>query len=117
MELKVKVHEVRPTNKISATFQAREIIAVEDSNPKYPEYITFKLVQDKCSLADSLQVGQVINVHFNLKGKAKEYNGETKYFNSLEIWKIDNVANSPAKKSAPTEAYTPPMEVDDDLPF
>lgn len=51
-----------------------------------------QLVNDKCSLLDNIYAGTKVNVSYNLKGR--EWNspqGETKYFNTIEAWKITKV--------------------------
>jgi hypothetical protein len=49
-----------------------------------------QVTQDKCSLLDTISVGMVVEVSINLRGKSwTNPQGETKYFNTLEAWKID----------------------------
>jgi hypothetical protein len=37
-----------------------------------------------------LKVGQEVDVHLNIRGRSwQNPQGETKYFNTLEAWKID----------------------------
>jgi single-strand DNA-binding protein len=89
------------------------------------------LVQDKVSLVDSLNVGDEVKVLFNLKGREwVSPQGETKYFNTIDAWRIEKVGSSPSssasssnQQSQPTSMETgaPPVfssnSVDDDLPF
>ena len=44
-------------------------------------------LQDKIELLDSITVGQIVTINFNIRGR--EYNG--KYFNNLTGWKISTV--------------------------
>ena len=86
--LKVKLETVQ----VSEKFKKREFVITIDTNSNYPEHVSFQLAQDKVSLIDTLQVGEEIKVHFNLKGR--EWNspqGETRYFNTLDAWKIEKI--------------------------
>jgi len=111
------------TENKTGTFQAREfVIEIEG---QYPQVIKFQLVQDRCSLLDAYNEGEVIKVHFDLRGR--EWNG--KYLTNLNAWRLEKgdaaaasgqTASSstppPPPSSFPTVADEPPG-ADDDLPF
>ena len=77
-------------------------------------------------MLDSVRVGDELKVHFNLRGRewTSPKDGVTKYFNTLEAWRIEKVggAGSAVASSAAaapvesTEAFTATSQ-DDDLPF
>ena len=93
-------------------FQKRELIIT--TNDDYPQPICIEFVQDKCTLLDNYSVGQDVKVGINLKGREwKSPEGETKYFNSIQGWRIDaDKDEKPAPEPPKTEE-----EEDDDLPF
>ena len=73
-------------------------------NPQYPEYIKFELIQEKCDQLDSFNVGQELNIAFNLKGrKWSDPQGSVKYFNSLQAWKLSAVhaISTPSSSTPP----------------
>ncbi|MFJ1491199.1 DUF3127 domain-containing protein [Capnocytophaga canis] len=78
-------------------FQKRDLVITTEE--MYPQHIIIQFTQDKCALLDNLQLGQKVNVHFNLRGREWiSPQGEIKYFNTLDAWKIEmvqvtNVAN------------------------
>lgn len=115
-EIEGVLHKKFETENKTDTFQAREmILEIQDGN--YPQLIKFQLVQDRCSLLDSITEGQKIKVSFDLRGR--EWNG--KYFTNLNAWKIQEIAlESSLPEEFPTAADEPinidPQE-DDDLPF
>ena len=125
MDVKGKLLEIFETQQVSATFKKREFVLEYADNPQYPEFVKFELIQDKCDLLNSYQIGQEINVSFNLKGrKWVDPKGETKYFNSLQAWRINPAENAaPAAQGgapAPTANDEPEWlnsEDGDDLPF
>ena len=99
---------------ISEKFKKREFV-VQDDSSQYPQVISFQLVQDKCSLLETYNEGDEISVSFNLKGRewVSPKDGTTKYFNSLEAWKIEGEA---AAAASATPAVATADEADD-LPF
>ena len=88
--LKVKGQTIQVSDK----FSKRELVVTEDS-PTYPQHISMQLTQDRCSLLDGFNVGDKVKVSINIKGR--EYvdkQGETKYFTSIEAWKIALVSGT-----------------------
>lgn len=99
---------------ISDKFAKREIVLTDDGE-KYPQEVVFQFTQDKCDLLDSFGEGQEVEISFNLRGRRWESpKGETKFFNTLEGWKLESVGGS-----TPTPAPTPvdTEGEDGDLPF
>ena len=124
MNIKGKILELKDTVQVTDTFKKREFIVEYAENPQYPEFVKFELVQDKCDLIDNLSVGQEIEVHFNLRGrKWTDPQGEVKYFNSLQAWRIDPVSSNVAPEGGdPGNTEEPAWlsadeNTDDDLPF
>lgn len=115
-----KIVEKYDTQTIKDTFKKREFVLEYAENPQYPEFIKFELIQSNCDQLDTLNVGDDVTVNFNLKGrKWTDPQGEVKYFNSLQAWRID-------KKAGATQDTPPPptqewakedFSQDDDLPF
>ena len=112
------------TQKISDRFQKREFVIEYAENPQYPEYVQFELIQDKCSLLDSYKVGDEVEVYFNLKGrKWTNPQGQVKYFNSLQAWKLENTGQQqgpPPMDSGDLNNMEEPgwiSEDEQDLPF
>jgi hypothetical protein len=125
--LKVKL----PEQNVSEKFKKRDFV-ITDNSSQYPQHVTFQLTQDRSNLIEPFQEGQEIKVFFNLRGREwQSPQGETKYFNTVEAWKIENAnAAAPApqaqpqyaapQQSAPNVAGTtfiPASTQDDDLPF
>ena len=121
-EVEGKLHKKFDTENKTDTFQAREfVIEVESGN--YPQFVKFQLTQDRCALVDNHNEGEVIKVHFDLRGR--EWNG--KYFTNLNAWRIEKTATQQAPvNEAPKEELTFPsasdepsadFDTNDDLPF
>ncbi len=126
MDIKAKLIEKTDTQKVSDRFQKREFVVEFAENPQYPEFVKFELIQDKCDLLDSYEVGQELEVHFNLKGrKWVDPQGQTKYFNSLQAWRLvpasaSASASSPSNPGEPVASSSSDdflKDMDEDLPF
>lgn len=105
-------------------FRKREVVVTTEE--QYPQHILVEFVQDKCDLLDSYNVGQLVKISLNLRGREwVNPQGETKYFNSLQGWKIENLGESSASGDMPPvppmEAFEPVEDLNDDeqddLPF
>ena len=117
---------VDDTQFVSAKFKKREFV-LTDASSIYPQDISFQLTQDKCSLADGFQQNDQIEVSFNIRGREwTSPQGEVKYFNTLEAWRIEKMgAGAPASAPSPMDGATNKATVDnlsndsadDDLPF
>ena len=121
MKVTGKLFDIKETQQVSETFKKRLFVLEYVENPQYPEYVSFELIQDRCSLLDGLQPGQEVEVSFNLRGR-KWINpeGETKYFNALQAWRIEAIAQvtSPAPQEEKlTQNTTAEGKEEDDLPF
>lgn len=107
-----KLHVISDTKQVSEKFSKREFV-VEVPDGKYPQFLQFQLTGDRCDAIADFHVGDQLRVTFNLRGR--EWNdpkGGVKYFNTLDVWKVENIS---------TKAATPPKGDDgngpDSLPF
>jgi hypothetical protein len=119
--LKVK----NEAQQVSEKFKKRDFVLTDNSS-QYPQHISFQLTQDKTNLIDQYNVGDEIKVHFNLRGREwTSPQGEIKYFNTLEAWRLEGGATKNAgatttstanKMENVSETFTAATE-GDDLPF
>lgn len=126
MEIQGKIKLVGQTQTFGSNgFRKREVVITTEE--QYPQSILVEFVQDKCDLLNSYQVGQQVKISINLRGREwVNPQGETKYFNSIQGWRIENLAtaqgNAPGMPPvAPVDAFEPTSdfkeENHDDLPF
>jgi hypothetical protein len=82
--LKVK----NDTIQVSEAFSKREfVLTVVDG--AFSNDILIQLTKDKCALIDAFNICDMLEVEINLSGKCWiNPQGEEKYFNSLNAWKI-----------------------------
>lgn len=71
-------------------FTKRELIVETADNPKYPQVIAFECTKDRCALLDAVNIGDAVTVEFDLRGREwRSPSGDTKYFNTLTVWKLE----------------------------
>lgn len=124
MEITGTIKELKPTQQVSASFQKRELVVTTDE--QYPQHILIEFAQDKCDLLNNYQPGEPVKVSINLRGREwVNPSGETKYFNSIQGWRIEKEqGQTPAKPQSTTTtkplfqpAPTFTEEEHSDLPF
>jgi hypothetical protein len=90
MEVSGKVKMIGLEQVVSASFKKRELVVVTDE--QYPQPILIEFTQDKCDKLNDISVGDTVTVGINLRGREWiNPEGEAKYFNSIQGWKIDKV--------------------------
>jgi hypothetical protein len=124
MEIAGKIKWIDETKTYGTNgFRKREVVVTTEE--QYPQHILVEFIQDKCELLNAYQVGQSVKIGINLRGREwVNPQGETKYFNSVQGWRIEE-----AEAAAPSEMTPMPPasafkaaegdanEVEDDLPF
>lgn len=106
------VKKVGETVQVSEKFSKRELV-ITDTASMYPQDILFEFAKDKTSLLDSIMEGQEVEVLWNLRGRLwVSPQGEEKYFNTLDGWRVDILGGSAAVSSGNSVATT-----DDEPPF
>ncbi len=124
MEVQGKIKMVGETATFGNNgFRKRELVVTTEE--QYPQHIMIEFVQDKTDLLNNFQVGQNVKVSINLRGREwVNPQGETKYFNSIQGWRIENLAAAGAPDMPPmppADAFEPATDFNeedhDDLPF
>lgn len=125
MEIQGKIKLIGETQTFGSNgFRKREVVITTEE--QYPQHIMVEFVQDKTDLLDNYQVGQQVKININLRGREwVNPQGETKYFNSIQGWRIENLqqesSNSEMPPIPPADAFEPAGDLNeddhDDLPF
>jgi len=125
MEVQGKIKMIDETKTYGTNgFRKRELVVTTEE--QYPQHIMIEFVQDKTDLLNNYQVGQNVKVSINLRGREwLNPQGETKYFNSIQGWRVENVdtaaAGTDMPPMPPADAFEPATdfkeEDHDDLPF
>lgn len=125
MEIQGKVKFIGETQTFGANgFRKRELVITTEE--QYPQHIMVEFVQDKSDLLNNYKVGQNVKVSINLRGREWiNPQGETKYFNSIQGWRIENLQQDSQSGDIPpippADAFEPVENLNeddhDDLPF
>ena len=124
MEIQGKVKFIGETETFGNNgFRKREIVVTTDE--QYPQHIMVEFVQDKCDVLNGYKVGQDVKIGINLRGREWiNPQGESKYFNSIQGWRIEKLERTPQNleqaKGVIDEAFEPAGSLDNDndpLPF
>lgn len=124
MELNGKIKLINSTTQVSNDFRKRELVLSTDE--QYPQHITIEFTQDKCDVLDKYKVGDDVVININIRGREwTNQQGETKYFNSIQGWRIekktpvnDIEVNQQVTIKDPFQTTTNINEEEkDDLPF
>lgn len=125
MEVQGKIKLIGETQSFGSNgFRKREIVVITEE--QYPQTIMVEFVQDKTDLLNNYKPGQNVKISINLRGREwVNPQGETKYFNSIQGWRIENLqAGAPAAGMPPVppaDQFEPASDFNDDdhddLPF
>ncbi|AEW86610.1 DUF3127 domain-containing protein [Flavobacterium columnare NBRC 100251 = ATCC 23463] len=129
MEVTGRIKMINPTQEVSASFKKRELVVTTEE--QYPQHIMIEFTQAKVDDLNNFQVGEQVKVSINLRGREWiNPQGEAKYFNTIQGWRIERVQPMQATQPAMSQQM-PPMpaaqafepapsfneEEHDDLPF
>ena len=106
MEITGKIKKIDEAKTYGTSgFRKREMVLTTDE--QYPQMLMVEFTQDKCDLLNNYNVGEDVKININLRGREWiNPEGEAKYFNSIQGWRIE-------KLQADTPAEMPPIEAVD----
>jgi len=100
MEVKGRIRMIGLTQQVSPTFTKRDVVITTEE--QYHQHILFKFTQDKCDLLNQFQPGEMVRVGINLRGREwTNPQGEVRYFNSIQGWRINYKNNVPINTNSP----------------
>ena len=103
LELKGTIKLIEATQTLGANnFKKREFVITTPGD--YQQDIKFEVIKDKCDSMDRFNVGDSVEVSFNVRGN--EYNG--KYYVNLQCWKLEaDGAQQPRQPQQPQSRDQP----------
>ncbi len=118
-----KVKLVGEEINVSSSFTKRELVI--STEEQYPQHILINFPQGKCnSDLDQLVPGSEVTVSVNIRGREWiNPQGEAKYFNDIQGWKVvhvmpaKHVPAAPVQNAAPASNNAAAAEEEDDLLF
>ena len=109
MEVSGRIKVIGETMQVSASFKKRELVVATEE--QYPQYISINFVQEKCDLLNNFVANEPVKVSINLRGREwVNPQGETKYFNDIQGWRIEKLVVETQTQTPTQPQYTtPPM--------
>src|SRR5690606_17869516 len=102
MEVIGRIRMIGFEQQVSPTFTKREVVITTEE--QYPQHILIEFTQDKCNLLELYQVGDLVVVGINIRGREwANPQGVTRYFNTIQGWRI-NAVGQPVQQ----QGYTQP---------
>lgn len=122
MDITGKVVFIGDVVDVTESFKKRDLVVEYAENPQYPEQIKFEAVQAKTDLLNGLNIGDQVQVFFNLKGRAGTVKagpeaGKPVWFNQLQLWKTTVLEAAPTPSYSADNVDINSAPDDDDLPF
>lgn len=99
---------------------SKRVVVLSDDDPKYPQLVPFEFGGKNVDKADQFRVGDEISVTFSLRGREWTKDGVTKYFGSLDAFKVEVTRATRQESSSPPSGHVgggPGSTDPGDLPF
>ena len=119
LKIKGKLKQVLPieNGKSKAGKEWTKQSFVIDTGDQYNPDICFQLFGDKISLIHGLNLGDALDVFFNIS--SREYNG--KYYHNIDAWRVERLSQSIEQVANKVDAAINPADLskdeEDSLPF
>ena len=108
MNISGKIKLINETKEYGSNgFRKRELVVT--TQEQYPQNILVEFVQDRCEILDSFQVGELVKIDINIRGREwTNKDNEVKYFNSIQGWRIEKIEEN-------YDSQLPPIPTKEDL--
>ena len=123
MNISGKIKLINETKEYGSNgFRKRELVVT--TQEQYPQNILVEFVQERCELLDSYNIGELVKIDINIRGREWTNNdNEVKYFNSIQGWRIEKIEENydsqlpPLPTKEELNADENSSKEPDDLPF
>ena len=100
MELQGTVKKIGETQTFTSGFQKKELVLLTEE--QYPQPIQIDFLSDKIDLLNNVSEGESVKVAINIRGREwTNPQGEVKYFNSINGWRLEKVSGENTNTEAP----------------
>jgi hypothetical protein len=114
LEISGKLHKLFETQTVTERFNKREFVV--ELPGRHPQLVLFQLTGKRCGELDGYSLGDALRIEFSLRGREwTSRQGEVRYFNSLEVTRLERLAG-PAATTAAASAPASAADVSDDEP-
>ena len=90
MNISGKIKLIGETKEYGTNGFRKELVVT--TQEQYPQNILVEFVQDRCEILNSYQVGELVKIDINIRGREwTNKDNEVKYFNSIQGWRIEKI--------------------------
>ena len=114
------VHVVEETKEYGQKGFRKRLVVLEQDTGRFTNYVPVEFLREDCDTVDSLNVGDEIEVSYQLSGRKwqRDPNSEVKYFLSAEATGFEVVSKKPDSDVASVnDQFAEAEEDDEDIPF
>jgi hypothetical protein len=116
LEITGTLHKLFETQSVTDRFNKREFVL--EVPGRHPQLVLFQLTGKRCADLEGFAPGDKVRVEFSLRGREwTSRQGEVKYFNSLEVAKLERTEATPDTEGTPDRAASAGSDLGDDPPF
>ena len=91
MQVQGRVVQVMNTEENNG-FKKRSLILATEETSQYPQELNIEFTQGKCDDLNNIMPNQQVKVDINLRGRRwTNPQGETKFFNTIQGWRIEAI--------------------------
>ncbi len=110
MELTGKIKLISPVQDVTASFKKRELVITTDE--QYPQDIMIEFTQMRCDDLNAFNLGEQVKVSINIRGREWiNPQGEAKYFNSIQGWRIERLQQMSQNQQPMSENTSFPQQM------
>ncbi|MDH3004624.1 MAG: DUF3127 domain-containing protein, partial [Candidatus Shikimatogenerans sp. JK-2022] len=87
-----RIKNILELQEFKNNFKKQSIILITDE--QYPQNLIIDFIQNKIDLLNFIKINDRVKVYINIKGREFiNKDGNIKYFNSIQAWKIERIKN------------------------
>ena len=125
MEIKGYIKKIEKAVQVTDRMKKANLILETDRSSDYPQTICIEFINDSIDYLSQFKENDFVNIGLNLRGREwTNPEGQTKYFNSIQGWRIENLQAgnaAPGQTPPPADQFEPAQDLKDedydDLPF
>jgi single-strand DNA-binding protein len=114
-KLSGRIYKIGEVQKVTDSFSVQKFRIETDD--QYPQKIEFQAVNDRCVILEPYKIGDLITVHFDVRGRDWSKGDREGNATNLNAWKIERVGDQSVAPTAMTAQSAPqaaPAPVADD---
>jgi hypothetical protein len=106
-----RLYKIGEVQKVTDSFSVQKFRIETDD--QYPQKIEFQAVNDRCVIIEPYRIGDLITVHFDVRGRDWSKGDREGNATNLNAWKIERVGGEQPAQQAQSAPQAAPAPIDD----